>query len=183
MNAFLSIIILSYKECVFYNSRTKVNSAYAGNTCQNWQIGGQQRDYPRLRGEYIKSHINFFVNPGSPPLARGIHKKWHCNYLLNGITPARAGNTQSQEPFFSFYRDHPRSRGEYGFVCGFSFLWMGSPPLARGIPDFLLFLQNLRGITPARAGNTSCASCAIWAARDHPRSRGEYLRYKSLRYI
>ena len=55
-------------------------------------------DHPRLRGEYSKKPTAQTSGLGSPPLARGIQ-----NFELNperklGITPACAGNTDSQPP-------------------------------------------------------------------------------------
>ena len=154
MNAFLSIITLSYKECVFYNCRTKVNSAYAGNTCQNWQSRGQQRDYPRLRGEYISYWLRRCLIVGSPPLARGILNHKNFFSLFTGITPARAGNTSGWITRQSHFRDHPRSRGEYKDGWTKRRFKTGSPPLARGIQMVLRLCRVRMGITPARAGNT-----------------------------
>ena len=154
MNAFLSIITLSYKECVFYNCRTKVNSAYAGNTCQNWQSRGQQRDYPRLRGEYLTTVGFIMMLSGSPPLARGIHFRRSSWPDGIGITPARAGNTFYLDHCMKNHWDHPRSRGEYVSVDGSNKSPAGSPPLARGILCRYHRWRGLHGITPARAGNT-----------------------------
>ena len=154
MNAFLSIITLSYKECVFYNCRTKVNSAYAGNTCQNWQSRGQQRDYPRLRGEYAGRPLMSANTSGSPPLARGILKTMHRTATGTGITPARGGNTDLRFQKNRRKRDHPRSRGEYRLLYNLPSGFQGSPPLARGIRCQLAIGLRRIGITHARAGNT-----------------------------
>ena len=50
----------------------------------------------------------------------------------------------------------------------------GSSPLSRGIRTFYEIRENATGIIPALAGNTPTASSSERAARDHPRSRGEY---------
>ena len=53
-------------------------------------------------------------------------------------------------------------------------VYQGSPPLARGVPEFKLWADAKHGITPACAGSTHCKprlSVILW---DHPRLRGEY---------
>ena len=117
---------------------------------------------------------------GSPPLARGIPSKAGCSLLDRGITPARAGNTRRILTNFCGSRDHPRSRGEYHIVYLRTFQSLGSPPLARGIPDDLQIGDTVYGITPARAGNTWSNTTLPVSVRDHPRSRGEYTK-KSLK--
>ena len=97
---------------------------------------------------------------GLPPLARGIlDDSWIYNDAV-GITPARAGNTLSQIKLAGWHRDHPRSRGEYILPGSLHEKPLGSPPLARGIPAINTKYSNLRGITPARAGNTAPTSTA-----------------------
>ena len=91
---------------------------------------------------------------GSSPLSRGIPRIPKNPIGLLRIIPALAGNTKG---FLSSRRedkDHPRSRGEYGFLGR----WR----------------RVRRGIIPALAGNTlfqGVMSPGFW---DHPRSRGEY---------
>ena len=52
---------------------------------------------------------------GSPPLARGILYIYLSIVQMQGITPARAGNTLPLLLLLPLPRDHPRSRGEYEF--------------------------------------------------------------------
>ena len=69
---------------------------------------------------------------------------------------------------------HPRSRGEHCLNRLYSFLFFGSPPLARGtLTDSPIAKFGAR-LTPARAGNThgSSGQSQRWSA--HPRSRGEH---------
>ena len=107
-----------------------------------------------MRGEYRHLHGKRYLDPGSPPLARGILPAALPIFGAIGITPACAGNTFSRGITVFIARDHPRLRGEYLFPPRIADCWMGSPPLARGIlppPP----AQPLRtGITPACAGNT-----------------------------
>ena len=51
-------------------------------------------------------------------------------------------------------RDHPRLRGEYNGEFRADGAPPGSPPLARGIPDYSGWSEYDIGITPACAGNT-----------------------------
>ena len=112
------------------------------------------RDHPRSRGEYCYFlHIQR-KHTGSPPLARGILNPVVQFFFQKGITPARAGNTDSGYTTLQGGWDHPRSRGEYSARATAFFSVMGSPPLARGIHVI------------------EFSSCT--APGDHPRSRGEY---------
>ena len=94
--------------------------------------------------------------------------------LYYGITPARAGNTNSPDRGNRPERDHPRSRGEYSVVAFNKEDGTGSPPLARGIHYLFIQIKRDEGITPARAGNTVESRYWSHIYRDHPRSRGEY---------
>ena len=51
----------------------------------------------------------------------------------------------------------------------------GSPPPTRGTPAQPSGDVNLKGITPAYAGNTLSASLRHLQGRDHPRLRGEHI--------
>ena len=53
----------------------------------------------------------------------------------------------------------------------------GSSPLARGLPCLVLLPLLPQGIIPARAGFTPRVRTRPRRPRDHPRSRGVYLRY------
>ena len=50
----------------------------------------------------------------------------------------------------------------------------GSPPHVRGIPKEVRKVDNIDGITPACAGNTSPKKTRANANGDHPRMCGEY---------
>ena len=51
-----------------------ITPACAGNTRRLTMAGCQYRDHPRLRGEYARGDGSHGNDPGSPPLARGIHR-------------------------------------------------------------------------------------------------------------
>ena len=135
---------------------------------------GLVRDHPRLRGEYHPLYGDTLLLGGSPPLARGIH--FCCDSLTscNGITPACAGNTSRRPRMESDYRDHPRLRGEYQHERSRPDPSIGSPPLARGIPNPDPEWMKHYRITPACAGNTLQKCEDSMDQKDHPRLRGEY---------
>ena len=72
--------------------------------------------------------------------------------------------------------DHPRSRGVYVRNDARTDRAHGSSPLARGLPLCSSQESCATGIIPARAGftNWSVNGPVVW--RDHPRSRGVYLK-------
>ena len=86
---------------------------------------------------------------------RGTHDRPRAPWLLPGIIPAYAGNTQQGVSQRSRLRDHPR-------VCG---------------EHWIVMLESLcgYGIIPAYAGNTFDDCMHIREKRDHPRVCGEHL--------
>ena len=72
--------------------------------------------------------------------------------------------------------DHPRSRGVYENPMDTTDIAAGSSPLARGLHWCSFCVSGLVGIIPARAGFTVSKRPWRISARDHPRSRGVYLR-------
>ena len=93
---------------------------------------------------------------GSSPLARGLRCASHACVLL--------------------VADHPRSRGVYETVEALCPDARGSSPLARGLRLDADRSGVATRIIPARAGFTSVCSTGTRTRRDHPRSRGVYLR-------
>ena len=112
---------------------------------------------------------------GSSPLSRGIRHHQGRSGRQAGIIPALAGNTPGCVHVRAATGDHPRSRGEY-YGLGFSTRSPeGSSPLSRGIHGEASAASGDSRIIPALAGNTSRTRGAPRPARDHPRSRGEYV--------
>ena len=132
-----------------------ITPACAGNTSVYALPSNPLRDHPRLRGEYCLSSRQVRIARGSPPLARGIHRIISVNVNLPGITPACAGNTLDCRLIQLSPWDHPRLRGEYVTQHIRRGKKMGSPPLARGIPQKFKRLTGIVRITPACAGNTA----------------------------
>ena len=113
---------------------------------------------------------------GSSPLARGLPGQGGQVVEFLGIIPARAGFTPRPGGPSSWSADHPRSRGVYAQSICAPATMTGSSPLARGLPAALIPFQTAWRIIPARAGFTSSSKTASLLDRDHPRSRGVYLR-------
>ena len=90
---------------------------------------------------------------GSPPLARGTVLGGLCGGLLNGITPACAGNSLCSVHGTFILEDHPRLRGEQASRATLYIIMLGSPPLARGTVTMYMNYQRILRITPACAGN------------------------------
>ena len=113
---------------------------------------------------------------GSSPLARGLRVRFEIRDRHAGIIPARAGFTEIGSRRTFPYRDHPRSRGVYVQVLRLSEEVQGSSPLARGLLDLRAVHDVPARIIPARAGFTKHEYYQRRRPRDHPRSRGVYLR-------
>ena len=86
---------------------------------------------------------------------RGILCHLLLSFVLNGITPACAGNTDQQKALTAFEGDHPRVCGEYVAADVKPVIWSGSPPRVRGILTTKNAARFFFRITPACAGNTS----------------------------
>ena len=72
-------------------------------------------------------------------------------------------------------KDHPRLRGYYFFSIEYIRPSVGSPPLARVLPYFIIMFYRYNGITPAHAGTTNSFKFWMFLSQDHPRSRGYYV--------
>ena len=110
--------------------------------------------HPRSRGEHMGYIRERQASSGSSPLARGTPEELTNGGGLNGLIPARAGNTFCQGGPPGSGGAHPRSRGEHYPYKDSDPDYEGSSPLARGThPNH--DLKSLRyGLIPARAGNT-----------------------------
>ena len=91
---------------------------------------------------------------GSPPPTRGTPFNFPKKSALKGITPAYAGNTETDFKKVIKEEDHPRLRGEHPMFFNFSLALKGSPPPTRGTLCSVFWIAQVSGITPAYAGNT-----------------------------
>ena len=132
-------------------------------------------DHPRSRGVYGDRPNHGGHPPGSSPLARGLPIPKPKIEYKRGIIPARAGFTRRHRGRPSRNPDHPRSRGVYTSRALAHTGYVGSSPLARGLPHRPAARANLPRIIPARAGFTTYNHTSCIIIRDHPRSRGVYI--------
>ena len=107
-----------------------------------------------MRGEHLKTSGIDFMEPGSPPHARGTLFNNLGNIAGAGITPACAGNTKEVYAHYLGRWDHPRMRGEHNRTRISLVSYLGSPPHARGTPM-------------EKVGQEA-------RSKDHPRMRGEH---------
>ena len=133
-------------------------------------------DHPRSRGVYPTVTARVESIPGSSPLARGLPGDEELLEVPDRIIPARAGFTAAEMRRIAPESDHPRSRGVYVMVGSGDSAGAGSSPLARGLPASRARIVDRGRIIPARAGFTTRHSTQCLRARDHPRSRGVYVR-------
>ena len=152
----------------------RIIPARAGFTPASWTRQGASPDHPRSRGVYSRATTVTSSPGGSSPLARGLlgGKLGGGGYVR--IIPARAGFTPDGVRVLGADRDHPRSRGVYGFAPPLERIFRGSSPLARGLPGQVQAVEGAQGIIPARAGFTRRSGTAMSLSSDHPRSRGVY---------
>ena len=95
---------------------------------------------------------------------------------VQGITPADAGKTTTENVSFVYQPDHPRRCGENLFLQLKLGKKRGSPPQVRGKRVFCHWVKPLKRITPAGAGKTRCRRCIRVIRQDHPRRCGENIR-------
>ena len=119
------------------------------------------------------------MGPGSSPLSRGIPCRYAGISACRGIIPALAGNTGGCGAGRAAFRDHPRSRGEYSLRVVSQRAPTGSSPLSRGIHVRVKTEVQMHRIIPALAGNTHGTEAFPHPQPDHPRSRGEYMKFAS----
>ena len=153
--------------------------------------------HPRSRGEIQTARGVRLARGGSPPLARGNHRRPHLRQRSRRFTPARAGKSTPIAASSTRPTVHPRSRGEIRLQlllatlkerftparAGKSFKQIsrrkhsGVHPRSRGeIVRFVgQFPASIR-FTPARAGKSLPGKTREWAEWVHPRSRGEIPR-------
>ena len=155
---------------------TGIIPARAGFTPLRWRECTRIADHPRSRGVYHSCSGGTRLTTGSSPLARGLRRLSFTSIFRSRIIPARAGFTNSTHRLYSNGRDHPRSRGVYRWTLTIGDQEAGSSPLARGLLAAAGADGDAPGIIPAHAGFTRSRVMPRPATRDHPRSRGVYLR-------
>ena len=87
--------------------------ARAGNTFTTTAAVSTHWAHPRSRGEHWSRIYVTTRSAGSSPLARGTPRGFSQTKNIDGLIPARAGNTEPPITRKSRRRAHPRSRGEH----------------------------------------------------------------------
>ena len=87
--------------------------ARAGNTGPCSRSSPMGRAHPRSRGEHQTAPLTISTRSGSSPLARGTPGHHLVTVAIDGLIPARAGNTLYYCRFSCYNWAHPRSRGEH----------------------------------------------------------------------
>ena len=174
----------------------RIIPARAGFTRPRFQASGSTEDHPRTRGVYPGGDRGAEFAAGSSPHARGLPDNTHPSSFLIGsspharglreqvldlggdgrIIPARAGFTEAERAAIDAAADHPRTRGVYCEVGVDDAPDDGSSPHARGLRGELTPRRLLVRIIPARAGFTPARRWWCRRRRDHPRTRGVYVR-------
>ena len=117
----------------------RIIPARAGFTSRPTRPRLSRTDHPRSRGVYTFMMPSIVMHSGSSPLARGLQDDVVCPRGWRGIIPARAGFTTDFPTFALTNKDHPRSRGVYTINCTTVNSLKGSSPLARGLPDAVVY--------------------------------------------
>ena len=152
--------------------------AHAGKTSKARSYHRKTRDHPRSRGENGERPQSRRAGLGSSPLTRGKLRRHSTSPSRAGIIPAHAGKTSPSVKSLSPERDHPRSRGENLRLVRWSVTVRGSSPLTRGKRPWRTAADLRSRIIPAHAGKTAESPVVLEELGDHPRSRGENLRFE-----
>ena len=116
---------------------------------------------------------------GSPPRVRGKAPPPRWKIAVEGITPACAGKSISENRIRVDNQDHPRVCGEKSSKPHVPVSYSGSPPRVRGKGMERYINEKYHRITPACAGKSSIALFTITSAWDHPRMCGEKAAFGS----
>ena len=133
---------------------SRITPARAGKTVHHPADLPPGRDHPRACGENQPRGNLLDNGSGSPPRVRGKLYPGQTGHLGQGITPARAGKTDSHAADVCRSADHPRACGENISSRFASRYALGSPPRVRGKPVTIEGSTATCRITPARAGKT-----------------------------
>ena len=110
---------------------------------------------------------------GSSARVRGKRGGDAPRLLQHGLTPARAGKTDTRAWACFKSRAHPHTCGENKPCTRRSRAWVGSSPRVRGKPSSSRPSTGTGWLIPARAGKTRVDLCCHWRLPAHPRVCGE----------
>jgi len=154
--------------------RRGLTPAGAGTSLNAATPPAPMRTHPRWRGDFHPACCVQGDAVDSPPPARGLHRRERRRWRHEGLTPAGAGTSNRPCRRERCRRTHPRWRGDFASSRPGPTIVQDSPPLARGLLDQLHRPAALRGLTPAGAGTSFAEHPSGYAARTHPRWRGDF---------
>lgn len=128
---------------------------------------------PTIRGTLFE-HVGTHMQCGPSPSMRGTRR--YPAVVVEGFTPAHAGNTRLSALEAVVSGAHPRTCGEHTRRAVKNLCFSGSPPHMRGTPSARSRHLDNPWFTPAHAGNTIVGHSCMWGGRAHPRPCGEYTR-------
>ena len=108
-------------------------SACAENTVTVHLLRTWERNYLRVRGEYLAAGVAMKIFLELPPRARRIHNRFDRVLVSNGTTSACAENTVENQPLTIRKWNYLRVRGEYGVASSAVPSSVELPPRARRI--------------------------------------------------
>ena len=149
--------------------------AHAGLTRGQPRRSCCRRDHPRACGAHNSLILHQDFDAGSSPRMRGSRESIRAATSGDGIIPAHAGLTSTDDLISLHVWDHPRACGAHSVLALYHALPTGSSPRMRGS---LLNLRDNRagyGIIPAHAGLTELERRATRTTRDHPRACGAHI--------
>ena len=153
---------------------TGTTSACAENTLHvGFHILGN-RNYLRVRGEYLEIASHAVIIQELPPRARRIQDSWYATDSGNGTTSACAENTWCSGRVGPAQGNYLRVRGEYTTDEPIDTLTGELPPRARRILYLLERGETHVGTTSACAENTILTERLFHDFWNYLRVRGEY---------
>ena len=155
--------------------------AHAGFTRGSPPSDSWAGDHPRTRGVYTREPGSTGSAFGSSPHTRGLRAAQAAGPAREGIIPAHAGFTCAGWACARARADHPRTRGVYSPMRVDRSDRNGSSPHTRGLHRDRQAPAWPRRIIPAHAGFTFVDERHWQDRRDHPRTRGVYIRGRRFR--
>ena len=149
-------------------------SACAENTVTVHLLRTWERNYLRVRGEYLAAGVAMKIFLELPPRARRIHLERMEEQRMPGTTSACAENTAAIAARVENWWNYLRVRGEYISVASITTGWLELPPRARRIHIIGNRIGTATGTTSACAENTRSAPRDIGYEWNYLRVRGEY---------
>ena len=160
-----------------YHVQPGTTSACAENTAKDATERLAERNYLRVRGEYVITVTPDNSSVELPPRARRILEALKSGFSAIGTTSACAENTRHGIGESAAARNYLRVRGEYATGNPPTGMQLELPPRARRIPQLVITPTGTQGTTSACAENTGKGRQPSGRRRNYLRVRGEYRRF------